>query len=29
VQRLTDPSLDVVATMEAALSVARWLLSAE
>ena len=29
VQRLTDPSLDVCSTMEAAVGVARWLLSAE
>jgi AcrR family transcriptional regulator len=29
VQRLTDPSLDVRSTMEAAVGVARWLLSAE
>jgi AcrR family transcriptional regulator len=29
VQRLTDPSLDVISTVEAGVAVARWLLSAE
>ena len=29
VQRLTDPTLDILATMEAALAVSRWLLSAD